>query len=75
MAFTTGMTRSLCMNTESFASSLAVVCALLSKDRKVCVSVTKCLEKMWLHDDDVKLTEFTLSRLRPISVSLNLGSE
>ena len=47
------------MNTESFASSLAVVCALLSKDWKVCVSVTECLEKMWLHDDDVKLTEFT----------------
>ena len=54
------------MNTESFASSLAVVCALLSKDRKVCDSVTECLKKMWVHEDDVKLTEFTLSCLRPI---------
>ena len=41
----------------------------------MCVSLTECLEKMWHHDDDVKLTEFTLLGLRAISVSLNLGSE
>ena len=75
MAFTTGTTKSLWMNTESFASSLAVVCALLLKDLKVFVAVIECFKKMWRHDANVKTTDLMLSCFPAISLSFNLGSE
>ena len=75
MAFTTGTTKSLWMNTESFSSSLAVVCALLLKDLKVFVSVIECFEKMWRHDANVKTTDLMLSRFPAIALSFKIGSE